>query len=173
MVADFKDAVKSGLNEYYEALKGKLDGLTEAELRWQPTLESNHIQWTVFHMARVVDRWIQQVMRGEQQLWHRDRWFERLGLAEDAHGRGDTPDTVREMPALNIADVLAYYDATQQATLDHIDDMTPEDLERTYNARSRRGGVTGAWILGHLIVEESQHLGQIAYIRGMIRGFNG
>ena len=29
------------------------------------------------------------------------------------------------------------------------------------------------WILGHILAEESQHLGQVAYIRGMIRGFDG
>ena len=31
---------------------------------------------------------------------------------------------------------------------------------------------TGFWILGRLISEESQHLGQISYIRGIIRGLN-
>ena len=29
------------------------------------------------------------------------------------------------------------------------------------------------WSLGHVLAEESQHLGQVAYIRGMIKGFNG
>jgi hypothetical protein len=36
-----------------------------------------------------------------------------------------------------------------------------------------RGPITWGWILGHVMVEESQHLGQIAFIRGMIRGLNG
>ena len=30
----------------------------------------------------------------------------------------------------------------------------------------------GYWILGHVLVEESQHLGQVAYIRGMIKGLD-
>jgi hypothetical protein len=33
--------------------------------------------------------------------------------------------------------------------------------------------MTGAWVFGHAIVEESQHLGQIAFIRGMQRGLDG
>ena len=28
-------------------------------------------------------------------------------------------------------------------------------------------------LLGHILAEESQHLGQVAYIRGMSRGFDG
>jgi hypothetical protein len=41
-------------------------------------------------------------------------------------------------------------------------------LEKVYT----ENGKTGTWIIGHLLVEESQHLGQVAYIRGIIRGFN-
>ena len=40
-MADFKDAIKSGLEEYLDGLKKAVDGLTSAELRWQPTLASN------------------------------------------------------------------------------------------------------------------------------------
>ena len=42
------------------------------------------------------------------------------------------------------------------------------------NVDTRSGGnATWTWILGHVVVEESQHLGQIALIRGMTRGLNG
>ena len=34
----------------------------------------------------------------------------------------------------------------------------------------RLGMVTGAWILGHIVVEVSQHVGQVELIRGMLRG---
>ena len=52
-MADFKDAIKSGLEEYLDGLKKAVDGLNSAELRWQPTLASNSISWIVWHMARV------------------------------------------------------------------------------------------------------------------------
>jgi hypothetical protein len=35
-----------------------LEGLKPAEARWQPTLDTNHIAWLVWHMARGEDRWI-------------------------------------------------------------------------------------------------------------------
>ena len=34
------------------------------------------------------------------------------------------------------------------------------------------GGITGFFVVGRLVTELSQHLGQISYIRGMIRGLN-
>ena len=52
----FKVPIKSGLNEYYGKLKQTVEGLTPEELLWQPGPESNHILWTVWHMARVSDR---------------------------------------------------------------------------------------------------------------------
>ena len=65
--------------------------------------------------------------------------------------------------------LLDYFDAVRQATLAHLAQMTPTDLETTY-PHPRLKGITGAWILGHILVEESQHLGQVAYVRGIIRG---
>jgi hypothetical protein len=168
-LADFKDAIKSGLAEFLDGLKKAVDGLTPAELRWQPTLASNPICWIVWHMARVEDRWVNRVLRGEVELWIADGWHKKFGMSEEAHGYAETIEQVRAMPEVAMSDVLDYFAAVRHSTLAHLEQMTPEQLEATY-AHPRLKGITGAWILGHILVEESQHLGQIAYIRGMIRG---
>jgi hypothetical protein len=62
-MSSFKDAIKNGMTEYLDELKQKLDGLTEAESRWQASLDSNSIQWLVWHMARVEDSWINNKLR--------------------------------------------------------------------------------------------------------------
>ncbi len=170
-MADFKDAIRSGLEEYLEGLKRAVDGLTPAELRWQPTLASNYISWIAWHMARVEDRWVNRVLRGDVERWIRDGWHEKFSMSEEAHGFGETEAQVRAMPEVAMSDLLAYFDAVRQSTLAHLEHMSPADLEVTY-AHPRHRGITGAWILGHILVEESQHLGQVAYIRGMIRGQN-
>lgn len=169
----FKDVVRGNLVEYYEVLKRKLEGLTDEELRWQPDPQSNHILWTVWHMSRVEDTWI-STLQGLPGIWVSDEWHERLGMTMDRHGRGDSLDEVEASKALEIADVMEYYDAVREVTLDHIDSMTEEDVDREYPFIYRgEGSDKGAWILGHLMAEESQHLGQVSYIRGMIRGFDG
>jgi len=170
-LTDFKDAIKSGVAEYMAGLKKAVDGLTSAELRWQPALASNPISWIVWHMARVEDRWVNRVLRGGVELWISDGWHERFGMSKEAHGYGETADQVRAMPDVAMSDLLDYFDAVRQSTLAHLEQMTPVELEATY-PHPRLTGITGAWILGHILVEESQHLGQVAYIRGMIRGQN-
>ena len=40
---EFKKAILSGLDEYLSALYKAIDGLSDAELNWQPSLESNSI----------------------------------------------------------------------------------------------------------------------------------
>ncbi len=169
----FRDAIQSNLTEYYGALKGKLDGLTDDELRWQPDANSNHILWTVWHMSRVEDTWI-STLQGKPGIWITEGWHERLGMTEDRHGRGDSIDEVKASKSLDIEKVMAYYDAVREVTLNQLEIMTEEDAAREYELVNRGGRVaTGIWILGHLMTEESQHLGQVSYIRGMIRGFDG
>ena len=53
-----------------------------------------------------------------------------------------------------------------------LENSTDKDLSKEFSHK-RLGFKKGDWIWGHIIVEESQHLGQIAYIRGMIKGING
>ena len=170
-MADFKDAFRSGLEEYLDGLKKVVDGLFPEELRWQPTLTSNPISWIVWHMARVEDRWVNRVLRGGDECWVSDGWHKKFGMKEDAHGYGDSIEQVRAMPDVAMPELLDYFGAVRKYTFTHLDQMTAADLDTTYE-HPRLKSITGAWILGHLLVEEGQHLGQVVYIRGMIRGQN-
>lgn len=172
-MATFRDPLKSGLNEYYGKLKQTVEGLSPAELLWQPGPESNHILWTVWHMARVSDRWANATVLGGEELWTRDGWAKKLGMSEDRYGRGETPDQVRRFPAVDIALVLDYFDASHASVLAMIDALERADLDREVHSESRGESLNIGWILGHILAEESQHLGQIAYIRGLQRGFDG
>ena len=170
---DFRDAVRSGLDEYLMDLKATLDGLTPEERRYQPTSESNHIDWLVWHMARVEDAWVTRT-GGQTSVWELGGWGDRFGIDIDGaqSGNGQTMDQVVNLPQYSMADMLEYYDAVRDRTYEFLDDFTTEDLERE-TEHHRRGTVNGAWILGHMTVEESRHLGQIGYLRGMQRGLNG
>lgn len=169
----FRDPIKSGLNEYYGKLKQTVEGLTPEELLWQPNPESNHILWTVWHMARVSDRWANSTVLGNDELWVRDGWAKKLGMPTEKYGRGETPDQVRDFPSVNIALIFEYYDAAHASMLAMLDALERADLDRDVFAEYRQEALNIGWILGHILAEESQHLGQVAYIRGMQRGFDG
>jgi uncharacterized damage-inducible protein DinB len=94
-------------------------------------------------------------------------------MPADKYGRGETPEQVRDFPSVDIALVLEYYDAAHASILAMIDALERADLDRDVFAEYRQESLNIGWILGHILAEESQHLGQIAYIRGLQRGFNG
>jgi uncharacterized damage-inducible protein DinB len=169
----FRDVIQSNLVEYYGVLKRKLEGLTDDELRWQPDPHSNHILWTVWHMSRVEDTWI-STLQGRPGIWTAEAWHERLGMTADRHGRGDSLNEVEAAKSLDIAKVMEYYNAVREVTLAHLESMAEKSINREFEPAGWGDRVvTGTWILGHLMAEEAQHLGQVSYIRGMIRGLDG
>jgi len=166
---DFKEIVRIGLDECLDGLRKALADLTADERRFQPSADANHIDFIVWHMARDEDGVVQGTVQRTTQVWQRDAWYEKLGLPAGDHGFGYTVEQVANLPQFNIADCLAYYGAVRQETLRYLDTLTPEDLDR-YPDPTRPSGSTLGKLFSHLIVELSQHLGQVAYIRGLQRG---
>ena len=167
-MSTFKEVIQSGLEEYLQGLQRALEGLTPAEVRWQPTLHTNHIAWLVWHMARAEDLWISQLRRSPES-WNADGWADRFRMHPTSTGNRQTIEEVRAMPELPLTDLMAYFDAVRAVTRQYLAQATDADLAREY-PHPRGGAVTGSWVLGHILVEESQHVGQVALIRGMIRG---
>ena len=64
---------------------------------------------------------------------------------------------------------MAYFDAVRAVTRHYLEQATEADLAQEY-PHLRLGPLTGTWIVGHILVEETQHVGQVALLRGMMRG---
>ena len=165
---NFKDIVKAALTEYMQDLERTLDGLTPEERRFRPTDESNHIDFIVWHLSRVEDSIVNRRLRNDRHIWERDGWHKRLGLPREGIGEGFSAEQAAALPPFSIAELLKYYSSVRRETLLFIDSLSNDDLDRISDPE--RPYWTFAAILGHLIVEEAQHVGQIAYIRGMLRG---
>ena len=168
---DGKEIVRIGLTEYWDGLRKALSGLTATERRFQPHTHANHIDFLVWHMARDED--------GESQAFAQrtDPYGDAMpgtrgwGYPVEDDGFGYTVEQVATLPRFDIVDYLEYYEAVRRATLRYLDGLTPADLERCPDL-VRRPGYTIGRTLSHLIVEGSQHLGQVAYLRGLQRGLD-
>tara|TARA_B110000116_G_scaffold210290_1_gene186005 strand:- start:85 stop:603 length:519 start_codon:yes stop_codon:yes gene_type:complete len=171
LINNFKKAIISGLNEYLDSLYKSIDGLTKNELYWQPSLESNNIIYLVWHMARVEDNWINQIIGGNKTVWSLNNWSKKLNIKENDYGKGYIKEDISNLPDMNISDILKFYKQQREQSLIVIEELADEDLNKNYK-RITGEFKKGYWILGHVLVEESQHLGQIAYIRGIIKGLN-
>ena len=89
---DFKDLIRFGFDEYLRDLKTALEGLSAEERRFQPAPDSHHIDFAVWHMARVEDGWLQGFARRTDSIWQRDGWHQRLGMPERDSGFGSWPN---------------------------------------------------------------------------------
>ncbi len=171
----FLAAIDSGLNECFDDLKQALDGLSEDELNFRPTLESNTISWIVWHMARVEDNWVNRAMRQSTSIWDDGGWSEKLDIDVEGNGYSQTAEDIRSMPRIDVGLTMRYYADVRAAStsfFEHLEDEEALQKVVVHPSGDPSLNVSWAWVFGHLLCEEAQHLGQIAYLRGMMRGLN-
>ena len=68
--------------------------------------------------------------------------------------------------------MLEYYDAVRAEVFDFIDNLSSSDLNVELDEKRKSTFNTPGKTLGHLIVEEAEHTGQIRYLRGIQKGIN-
>ncbi len=152
------------LSEHVESLT---DGLTDAEALYRPAGNANSIAWLLWHSGRVQDAQVCQIA-GVEQVWTRDGWVQRFGLdlPPDDTGYGHGSDDVAKVKAQ--ADLLAgYYHAVHKVTLEYLASVTAAELGRVVDERWDPP-VTAGTRLVSILDDCAQHLGQAAYVRGII-----
>ena len=83
-----------------DEIHAAVDGLSGDDLAWAPADGRNSIGWLVWHLTRVQDDHVADLM-AEKQLWATGRWATRFGLDADAHDTGyghRAPDVARVRP---------------------------------------------------------------------------
>lgn len=143
------------------------ENLTDEVAYYRPTPEANTITWLIWHTARMQDAQVCDIA-GVDQVWFRDGWVDRFGLdlPRDAHGYGHTSEDVAKVRAS--ADLLAgYYRAVHKLSLEYVASVSEEELARVVDTRWTPP-VTASARLVSVIDDAAQHLGQAAYIRGLV-----
>jgi uncharacterized damage-inducible protein DinB len=144
-----------------------VDGLTEEQLAHRPTPDANSIGWLVWHTARIQDAQLAHAA-GTDQVWFSGGWVDRFGLDldRDDDGYGHTSEQVGKV--LAGADLLAdYLRATHEATVDYLRGVTEADLDEVID-RNWDPPVTRGVRLVSIADDDAQHLGQAAYLRGLL-----
>ena len=144
-----------------------VDGLTEDELAHRVDPRANTVAWLVWHLLRVQDDHVAEVA-GRDQVWIAAGWEPRFGLpfAPSAHGYGHTAADVARVRAG--ADLLTgYADAVTEQTLGYLAGVTADDLDRIVDDRWDPP-VTLAVRLVSVVSDDLQHVGQAAFLRGVL-----
>ena len=169
-----KDFALEALNEVQAALKQAVDGLSQEELMWQPQPGANHIAFILWHILRVEDWFFQYMFLRVPQVWESERWHEKLNLPDDPRitGFGYTAEQVDSFPAVKLADLLGYGEAVRARTVEYIRGLEPAKFDEIVKSRIF-GEMSIGTLISHLGCEIAQHVGQIAYIRGLVKGQGG
>ena len=144
-----------------------VDGLDTDQLAWRPGPEANSIAWLVWHLARVQDDHLAEVA-GVEQVWTAQGFAGRfdLPLGVDETGYGHSSAEVGKVRA--DGDLLAaYLAAVHEQTIGYLATVGPDDLDRVVDKRWDPPVTLGVRLVS-VVDDDAQHLGQAAYVRGLL-----
>lgn len=146
-----------------------LDGISEDALNRMPEGKHNSIAWLIWHAARQQDLQIAH-LSGEEQVWTAQGWDTKFDLDRDSDdfGFGDTPEDVARVRVTDPDLLQGYLDAVTAATVDYLRPLSDSDLDEIID-ESWDPPVTRGVRIVSTIDDAAQHLGQAAYVRGLVQ----
>jgi len=106
-------------------------------------------------------------LAGREQVWT-EGWYDRFGLPfkREATGYGQTSEEVARLQTSSEL-LLGYYDAVHAATIAYVSKLESQDYKRVVD-KHWDPPVTLAVRLVSVIADNLQHVGQAAYVRGIL-----
>ena len=147
-----------------------LEDLTPKQLNRQPARDANTIGWLTWHLTRSHDRNMSELM-GLEQIWISEGWYARFNCNPNPSETG-YHHTAREMKAFKAPDSLTIIEY-HRSVLERIKDYIANHLEEAvleqemYSPTFNSSRPTYRVITG-VINDALQHVGQAAYVRGLI-----
>jgi hypothetical protein len=169
-MATTADLLADGFGRIRENVAEVLDGLTPSQLSSQLDAEANSVSWLIWHLTRVQDDHVADAF-GVIQVWSADGWARRFGLPGGTmdHGYGQTPEQVAEFAkATASAELLGeYYEAVHAQTIELVSQVSDADLDRIVDKRWTPPVTLGVRLVS-VMDDDMQHVGQAAFVRGIL-----
>jgi uncharacterized damage-inducible protein DinB len=162
------DLLEDAFQRVRDEVHPAVNGLSREELTFRPDDESNSIAWLVWHLTRIQDDHIAGV-DGKEQVWTANGWADRFALPVDVGdtGYGHGPEVVAAVSA-DASTLLGYYEDVHDKTLAFVRTLEDADLARVVD-QNWDPPVTLAIRLVSVIADDLQHVGQAAYVRGIVQ----
>lgn len=160
------DLMTDAFGRVQEAVHAVLVGAGSELLEFRADPEANTIAWLVWHLTRVQDDHVADLM-GEPQLWTTGGWQKRFNLPFAAGATGYR-QSAGEVAAVRAgADLLrGYFDAVHERTIAYLGTLREDDFSRVVDTRWTPP-VTLAVRLVSVIGDDLEHAGQAAFVRGL------
>lgn len=146
-----------------------LEAISEDTLNRMPGDTQNSIAWLIWHASRQQDAQIAHLSQ-EQQMWTAQGWDKKFDLDRDTDdfGFGDGPDDVARVRVTDPDLLLGYLNAVTSATVDYLVTLSDSDLDQVIDDSWDPPVTRGVRIVS-TIDDAAQHLGQAAYVRGLVQ----
>jgi hypothetical protein len=148
--------------------RGAVDGVDLQRLIEPPSPGVNTIAWLVWHLTRVQDDHVADLLEADQ-IWASGDWARHFGLEPDpsntgyGHSATDVATVRPESPEV----LLEYLDVTSARTDAMLADLVPADLDRIVDKRWDPPVTLGVRLVS--VADDClQHAGQAAYLRGLL-----
>src|SRR4051812_42312086 len=124
---------------------GAVDGLDQAELARAPGPGANPVGWLLWHLVRVQDHHVAQLM-GQEQVWTAGEWARGFGLEPDPDntGYGHSPDEVAKVQPRDTAVIVGYHDAVAARTRGYLEQLSAGDMDEIIDRAFQPPGTRGA-----------------------------
>jgi len=145
-----------------------VDGLDAEQLRQAPAPGANTIGWLVWHLTRVQDHHVGELL-GTEQIWAAGDWAQRFGLAPDPSntGYGHTEEEMHAVQPEGPDALLGYLAEVDARTRTMLEGLAPDDLDRIVDRRWNPPVTLGVRLVS--VADDClQHVGQAAYARGAL-----
>lgn len=164
---DAHDVYRTIFETVDEAVRRTVDGLSADQLNLRPFDDANSITWLVWHLTRVQDDHLADAF-GHRQVWPQ-RWSAEfaLGLPESDTGYGHSSTQVAQVRVTTADQLLGYHADVHRQTLVDLESLTADSLDEVVDEQWDPP-VTRGVRLASVIGDCHQHLGQAAYVRGLL-----
>ncbi|MFD5553582.1 DUF664 domain-containing protein [Streptomyces sp. NPDC127068] len=151
-----------------EEVHTAVEGLSPAELTARVDPGANPVGWLVWHLTRVQDDHVSEAA-GVEQEWTAGDWVARFDLpyARLATGYGQSIRQVARMPAVSGELLTGYHDAVHARTVEFVRGLDGNDLERVVDERWSPAVTLGVRLVS-VLADDLQHVGQAAFVRGVL-----
>ena len=126
---EWRELIVDGYGRVLQILEKALDGLTQDDLNQRPHLDCNSMGWLTWHLTRVQDDHIADLM-GEEQLWLGDGWHARFNRPPEPKdiGFGHSSEDVVVFRSPDVATLLEYHRAVLERSKRYITTLSTSDL---------------------------------------------
>ncbi|MEZ7002957.1 DinB family protein [Streptomyces sp. AD55] len=165
-----KDILIEGYGRIREEVHAAVEGLGPDALHARPAGHANSVAWLVWHLTRVQDDHVADAF-GLDQVWLAGGWADRFGLGLPRHdtGYGHTPAKVAAVRVGSPGLLTGYHDAVHERTLGALRSLTAKDLDEVVDEGWDPPVTLGVRLVS-VLSDDLQHVGQAAYVRGLVRG---